>query len=63
MTPKNISVDSKGNVKIHYSKIKEVVDHLNREHGMEGKCEAISFLNKLWSMGCDAECSAREKRQ
>ncbi len=61
MTSKNISVDSKGNVKLHYSKIKEVVDHLSREHGMEGKCEAITFLVKLWTMGCDAQCAARER--
>jgi hypothetical protein len=58
-----VAVDKHGNVKVHYEKILQIVDHLKQEHNMSEKCEAIKALQMIWSKGCDAQCDAREQQQ
>lgn len=57
-----VTADDKGYVKLPYSQLKGLVDHIRREHGLNSSCSAISDLDIIWAFGCDAAVSAREKK-
>jgi len=62
MSDITVRTNGKGEVKVHYSVIKDIADHLRLEHNLPSTYDTLIKLNEIWCKGCDAECNAREKR-
>ena len=46
-------------MKVRYEELKEICDHLTREHNLPDSCQAMKELVKLWSRGCNEEVAKR----